>query len=94
MLLYNLSMQNMCIILVDQCVEWNTCEDHIVINQLNLCGCEWCKYRIYVKGCKYWLHVNGEIIGYEGAELCICDSVFYMDMRYGMGSIPQLWKDC
>ena len=26
---------------------------------------EWCKYRLYVKGCKYWLHVNGEIIGYK-----------------------------
>ena len=74
MLLYNLSMQSMCILLDDQCVEWKTCECCIVINWLNLCGCEWCKCRIYVngvnidyicKGCKYWLLVNGEIIGYK-----------------------------
>ena len=33
-------------------------------------------------------------IGFEGAELCVCDSVCCMDMCFGMGSIPWLWKDC
>ena len=32
MLLYKSSMQSMCILLDDQCVEWNTCEYYIVIN--------------------------------------------------------------
>ena len=32
MLLYNLSMQSMCILLDDQWVAWNTCEYYVVIN--------------------------------------------------------------
>ena len=52
-LLYSLSMQSMCILLDDQCVEWRTCDGYIVINWLNLCGCEWCECRIYVVDAKF-----------------------------------------
>ena len=57
MLLYNLSMQCMCILLDDQCVEWKTCECYIVINWLNLGGYEYCDYWLNVSRCymnAYW----------------------------------------
>ena len=55
-------MQSMCILLDDQYMEWKTCERYMVINWLNLCGCEWCECQIYV---------NGVNVGYI-CEWCTC----------------------